>query len=176
MVDGVRIERPARLPRHGRQPPSRVGDLNPEEIENIEIVKGPSAATLYGTDAANGVIVITTKSGVAGKARWNLFTEQGVIDDNNTYRTNYFGRSDDPEWDTYCTLVNVGSRATACRAGWTLTTRSTTRSERPLSAGHRQQYGVNVAGGSRDGNLLRGRSTTKVTSGRTSFGASTSTR
>ncbi|HVT39314.1 MAG TPA: TonB-dependent receptor plug domain-containing protein, partial [Gemmatimonadaceae bacterium] len=36
---------------------SRVGDLNPEEIESIEIVKGPSAATLYGTAAANGVVV-----------------------------------------------------------------------------------------------------------------------
>ena len=40
--------------------------LSPEEIEDIEIVKGPSAATLYGTDAANGVIVVTTKKGRAG--------------------------------------------------------------------------------------------------------------
>ncbi len=45
---------------------SRIGDLNPDEIENIEIVKGPSAATLYGTDAANGVILVTTKKGRAG--------------------------------------------------------------------------------------------------------------
>ena len=50
--------------------PSRVGDINPEEIESIEVVKGPSAATLYGTDAANGVIVINTKRRRAGRARW----------------------------------------------------------------------------------------------------------
>src|SRR5437868_15452831 len=35
---------------------SRLGDFSPEDIDNIEIVKGPSAATLYGTDAANGVV------------------------------------------------------------------------------------------------------------------------
>jgi TonB-dependent SusC/RagA subfamily outer membrane receptor len=51
---------------------NRVGDLNPEDIENIEIVKGPSAATLYGTDAANGVVVITTRKGRAGAAQWAL--------------------------------------------------------------------------------------------------------
>ncbi|MFY7923674.1 MAG: TonB-dependent receptor plug domain-containing protein, partial [Gemmatimonas sp.] len=44
----------------GGSTPSRLDDLNPEEIENIEVIKGPSAATLYGTEAANGVINITT--------------------------------------------------------------------------------------------------------------------
>ena len=43
--------------------PSRVNDINAEEIESFDVVKGPSAATLYGTDAANGVIVIKTKQG-----------------------------------------------------------------------------------------------------------------
>ena len=62
----------------GGTQPSRVGDINPDEIENIEIVKGPSAATLYGTDAANGVIVITTKKGRAGAARWNGYGEGGL--------------------------------------------------------------------------------------------------
>jgi TonB-linked SusC/RagA family outer membrane protein len=68
---------------------SRVGDLNPDEIENVEIVKGPSAATLYGTDAANGVIVITTKKGRAGAARWNVYGEGGYLEDRNTYPWNY---------------------------------------------------------------------------------------
>src|SRR5205823_6563133 len=62
---------------------SRLGDVNPEDIENIEIVKGPSAATLYGTDAANGVILITTKKGRAGTARWNTWVEGGLLDDKN---------------------------------------------------------------------------------------------
>src|SRR5439155_7920722 len=69
--------------------PSRLGDLNPEEIENIEIVKGPSAATLYGTDAANGVVLITTKKGRAGNARWTVYGEGGMLDDRHHYSDNY---------------------------------------------------------------------------------------
>ncbi len=68
---------------------SRLGDISPEDIENIEIVKGPSAATLYGTDAANGVVVITTKKGRAGNAHWTTYGEGGVLDDRNWYADNY---------------------------------------------------------------------------------------
>ncbi len=50
--------------------PSGFDDIDPATIESIEIVRGPSASTLYGQDAANGVIVITTKKGRAGPTRW----------------------------------------------------------------------------------------------------------
>jgi TonB-linked SusC/RagA family outer membrane protein len=56
---------------------SRFDDLNPDEIESIDVLKGPAAATLYGTEAANGVINITTKKGRAGATRWNVFGESG---------------------------------------------------------------------------------------------------
>lgn len=52
--------------------PSRIDDIDPSTIESIEIVRGPSAATLYGQDASNGIIVITSKKGNIGKARWNM--------------------------------------------------------------------------------------------------------
>ncbi len=68
---------------------SFLNDVNPEEIEDIEIVKGPSAATLYGTDAANGVIVITTKKGRAGATRWTWYGEAGSVDDRNQYPSQY---------------------------------------------------------------------------------------
>src|SRR6185503_13393427 len=68
---------------------SRLGDISPEDIDNIEVVKGPSAATLYGTDAANGVIVITTKKGRAGSGRWTVYAEGGILDDRNWYSDNY---------------------------------------------------------------------------------------
>jgi TonB-dependent SusC/RagA subfamily outer membrane receptor len=42
-------------------------DVNPEDIETITVLKGASAAALYGSRAANGVIMITTKKGKAGK-------------------------------------------------------------------------------------------------------------
>ena len=66
IVDGIRIEASSQGQRAqgiglGGTTTSRLNDINPEEIESIEVIKGPSAATLYGTDAANGVIVITTK-------------------------------------------------------------------------------------------------------------------
>ena len=49
------------------QPVNRVADLNPEDIENIEVLKGASAGAIYGSLASNGVIVITTKRGATGR-------------------------------------------------------------------------------------------------------------
>ena len=96
VIDGVRMTsdvESSNLFTGGGQP-SRVNDINPDDIESIEVVKGPSAATLYGTDAANGVIVVTTKRGRAGEARWNVWGEGGILQDRNTYPYHYtlFGR------------------------------------------------------------------------------------
>jgi TonB-dependent starch-binding outer membrane protein SusC len=148
-VDGVRIDATPDAYAYdiGGQSTSRINDLNPDDIENIEIVKGPSAATLYGIQAANGVVLITTKRGAAGRARWNVFVEQGAVEDHNTYRTNYFGRSDDPEWDTYCTLVDV-TLGNCVQSRVDAYNPLNDPVQRPLKAGHRQQYGLNVAGGS----------------------------
>lgn len=44
---------------------SRLGDINPMDVERIEVLRGPSASAMYGSKAGNGVIVITTKRGVA---------------------------------------------------------------------------------------------------------------
>lgn len=51
---------------------NRLMDINPEDIENMSILKGPAAAALYGSRAANGVILITTKKGKAGSVEVNL--------------------------------------------------------------------------------------------------------
>jgi TonB-dependent starch-binding outer membrane protein SusC len=73
----------------GGQSPSRLNDINPEDIESIEIIKGPSAATLYGSVAANGVIRITTKRGKVGRARWTAYTETGGVTDIGDYPANF---------------------------------------------------------------------------------------
>lgn len=52
--------------------PNRIADLDPNDIENIEILKGASAAAIYGTRANAGVVIITTKKGKAGKTEINL--------------------------------------------------------------------------------------------------------
>jgi len=57
---------------------SRLNDINPEDIESIEIIKGPAASTLYGTEASNGVIQIITKRGNAGAPVFDASVELGV--------------------------------------------------------------------------------------------------
>jgi TonB-linked SusC/RagA family outer membrane protein len=51
---------------------SRINDINPEDIESMEVLKGASAAALWGTLAANGVVVITTKKGKDSKGKVNI--------------------------------------------------------------------------------------------------------
>jgi TonB-dependent SusC/RagA subfamily outer membrane receptor len=82
IVDGIRMtaSNGSTSFGNGGNNASRLQDINPEDIENMEIVKGPSAATLYGTDAANGVIVITTKKGRAGTARWTTWLEGFMLE------------------------------------------------------------------------------------------------
>ena len=63
---------------NGYAAPSPVDQIDPASIETIEVLKGPSASALYGSDAANGVIVITTKHGRAGPTHWTLNLGQGV--------------------------------------------------------------------------------------------------
>ena len=57
---------------------SPLNDINPDDIERIEVVKGAAAATLYGTDAAAGVIQIFTKRGAQGAAKWNVQLNSGI--------------------------------------------------------------------------------------------------
>lgn len=51
---------------------NRLADLNPNEIEDIQVLKDAAAAALYGSRATNGVVIITTKRGRTGQPRWNL--------------------------------------------------------------------------------------------------------
>ncbi|WP_044001286.1 SusC/RagA family TonB-linked outer membrane protein [Hymenobacter swuensis] len=57
---------------------NRAGDLNPEDIESMTVLKGPAAAAIYGLQAANGAVIITTKKGAAGRATINYRTQFSV--------------------------------------------------------------------------------------------------
>lgn len=83
-VDGVRLSTsqipPANL-EDGRGPRismSPLNEINPADIERIEIIKGAAATTLYGTEASGGVIQIFTKRGVAGAPQWSFSVTQGA--------------------------------------------------------------------------------------------------
>jgi TonB-dependent SusC/RagA subfamily outer membrane receptor len=72
-VDGIRIYSDAGPISPGsRQATASYNDIKPEDIERIEVVKGAAATTLYGTEAAPGVIQIFTKKGAAGAPDWSL--------------------------------------------------------------------------------------------------------
>ncbi len=58
-------------------PSNRIADINPEDIANIEILKGASAAAIYGSRAAAGVIIITTKRGKAGETKFKFSQSTG---------------------------------------------------------------------------------------------------
>jgi len=144
-VDGIRVEggSPNSTLYIGGGRASFFDEINYEDIESIEIVKGPSASTLYGTQAANGVIRITTKRGRAGPARWNAFVEQGITNDQATYPDVAFSRAVGggqclpwQQADGQCTIDQLFTHNLMTQEGFT-----------PLKTGRRQKYGINVTGG-----------------------------
>jgi TonB-linked SusC/RagA family outer membrane protein len=85
-VDGVRLRSDGyqrNVPptgsvlRSGNDIASPMNDINPADIERVEIIKGAAAATLYGTEAAAGVIQIFTKRGHSGRPVWTAELDQG---------------------------------------------------------------------------------------------------
>src|SRR5581483_10786339 len=129
----------------------RFNDIVPEDIESIEIVKGPSASALYGTDAANGIIAIRTKRGVAGARRFSVFAEQGLLVLNKSefpYSYTGWGRLLDGSNATtdQCTLVAVAARACVQDS---ITHFSPFRdpATTPITNGERGDYGLQLSGG-----------------------------
>jgi len=103
----------------GGQDVTAVTGLNPDEIENIDILKDAASAAIYGSRASNGVVMITTRRGHASPAkvsfnmyygsqsvptgnRWDLLTGREYVEymneaaENDGYGSNYFGDPNDP--------------------------------------------------------------------------------
>lgn len=78
-VDGIRINAGGGQAANGNVGSSRLDDFDPNSIERIEVLKGAAAATLYGTEASNGVIQIFTKRGAVGAPKWNITLQQEAI-------------------------------------------------------------------------------------------------
>jgi len=167
IVDGVRVysdqsgERGGNLAGVGNgvgtvnyAAPSPLDYIDPNSIETIEVVKGPSAATLYGQDAANGVIVITSKKGHAGPARWTTSVERGMTEMPGSYPELMlrWGHSLTDDARLLCPINNHpggGASAVLCQAD------STTRFQMlndpaltVLNQGSRTAATVGVSGGS----------------------------
>ena len=155
IIDGVRVESSTGSSSLsvGGSTIARTVDLNPEEIQNIEIVRGPSASTLYGTDAANGVIVITTKKGVAGPPQWTFYTEQTGIKDLNEYpdayrgwRTGTAANTSTPSNAVQCFLSQV-AQGICVQDSVTTYNLFKDKDATPYGWGYRQQHGLQLRGG-----------------------------
>jgi TonB-linked SusC/RagA family outer membrane protein len=98
-VDGIRVDNA----QTGQV--ARFNDFDPEQIESIEVLKGPAAATLYGTEAARGVINIITKRGASGGTRYTFTIKQGnqwFDDSNKRIPVNYwYNPADSTVWSTH---------------------------------------------------------------------------
>ncbi|MBA4157328.1 MAG: SusC/RagA family TonB-linked outer membrane protein [Gemmatimonadetes bacterium] len=136
-VDGVRVDNAQAtgpvVQGFGSSVISRLNDFNPRDIESIEIIKGPAAATLYGTEASNGVIQIITKKGAAGAPAMNLTVRQGA-----NWFANADGRVPTNYWRNPATnQVESINLAVTERALGTPIWRT----------GHVQSYNLNMSGG-----------------------------
>lgn len=139
-VDGVRVDNSQGTgPQNqsfGASTTTRWNDFNPDDIESIEIVKGPAAATLYGTEAANGVIQIITKKGAQGRPAWDLTVRGG---------SNQFANQDSRLWTNYGPdpvtgdIVSLDIAKREADAGHPI-----------FQTGYMQSYDLGVGGGSQN--------------------------
>jgi TonB-linked SusC/RagA family outer membrane protein len=130
----------------GAAAPSPLDQIDPNTIEAIEVLKGPSAATLYGADAANGVIVITTKKGRAGPPRWNVSAERGLSYVPGDYPEQYFrwGHSFSDNAPRWCPVTDFTCAADSLVRFQPLNDPTLS----PLGHGHRTAVTLGVSGGS----------------------------
>ena len=142
IIDGVRVDNASTNSIGvGGQDTNRLNDLNAEDIESMEVLKGPAASALYGTAAANGVIVVTTKKGRAGSTRFSAYTEQGRIEEVADYPGNFNART---ATGRRCLIAVRGEPCTDIQSFNPLEDPQST----PFQDGARRKYGASVSGGS----------------------------
>ncbi|MEO7997626.1 MAG: TonB-dependent receptor plug domain-containing protein, partial [Gemmatimonadaceae bacterium] len=149
IIDGIRMDGTSGGFGVGGTNSSRLNDITPEEIEDLAVIKGPSAATLYGTDAANGVIIIKTKSGRRGKTQFQYTAERGIITDPNKYWDTFaiWGHTPAaPTVQTRCILTTIASGACVKDS---VTSANVMRNAltSPIDRGDRSLYSVQASGG-----------------------------
>jgi len=146
IVDGIRVENGSNSTSIGvgGQQPSRLNDISPQDLEAVQVNSGPASSVLYGTDAANGAIVMRTRRGQPGATKWTMSAEGGTLNDYGNYPDNYTGLT---ALDSACALTRVVATVNPCvqvrvRQFNPIEQRS------PFRTGHRVQYGISASGGS----------------------------
>jgi TonB-dependent SusC/RagA subfamily outer membrane receptor len=153
IIDGVRILDGGGGTFGGSSSASYLDQFSPGEIEDIQVVKGPSAATLYGTDAANGVIVVTTKRGQVGRPQWSWTAEHAIIDDRNDYPNQYailgHTTASPAARSVRCSLQTLAA-GTCIQDSLSVTNLLMDSETTPIATGHRNRLSTQVSGGTPD--------------------------
>lgn len=116
-VDGVRVDNNDNFRLAfgtGGQVSSSLADLVTGEIDHIEVIKGGASSTLYGSEAANGVIQIFTKKGVPGQARWRFNATSGSDAPENKFTYEQFTKDmfyRNSTYQSYAAGVTGGTEA-----------------------------------------------------------------
>jgi TonB-linked SusC/RagA family outer membrane protein len=142
-IDGVRVDNTQGTgplnQAFGASTTSRWNDINPNDIESIEIVRGPAATTLYGTEAANGVIQIITKRGSVGRSTWDVGIRQGI------------SQFADPEgrlWTNYAEIIDPVTEEPIDTTSLDQVDRYADMGKDIWQNGHLQNYSLGLGGGS----------------------------
>ncbi len=125
---------------------SRFDDFEPEEIEQIDVLSGPAATTLFGGGASNGAIVITTKRGATGRPQWRAWSQAAVSHEPATYPTLYRQNGVSPATGaaTTCTVVEIANNQCSPT---TLDVWNPLESASPFRQGRYGVGGASIAGG-----------------------------
>jgi TonB-linked SusC/RagA family outer membrane protein len=143
IVDGIRVENGSNSTSIGvgGQQPSRLNDISPQDLEAVQVNSGPASSVLYGTDAANGAIVMRTRRGQPGPTKWTMSAEGGTVNDVGNYPDNYTGLT---ALDSACTLTRVAA-GTCTQAR--VRTFNPIEQRSPFRTGSRYLYGISASGG-----------------------------
>jgi TonB-dependent starch-binding outer membrane protein SusC len=183
IIDGVRLDNSPYSTNLslGGQGTSRVDEIPEQDIETFEILKGPTASALYGTEAANGIVSITTKHGEEGATKWDMYAEGGNVQNATHWPPNWGTLTQDyspnvsgyPE-ATNCSLndqalqVDAGPGNGGCSPDSTaanggLVTYSPLAQHSPYRIGQRADVGVDAHGGSATSTFYIGATKTSET-------------
>jgi TonB-dependent SusC/RagA subfamily outer membrane receptor len=154
LVDGLRIdaEEDASVLSLGGPGPLRLDDLPAEDIESVEVIRGPASGAIYGPGAASGVILIHTKRGRSGPARWEAYARSALLAKPSRWPANYGGvdldNSDPWMRQGACTLT--AQAAGRCVQDYVQTFNPLVE-RNPFASRLRRQVGFSGSGGPRWG-------------------------
>jgi TonB-dependent starch-binding outer membrane protein SusC len=143
-VDGIRMDNSTNLGPNlpttgaGQAAASALNDLNPNDIESVEVIKGPAAATLYGTEASAGVIQIITKRGQSGAPQFEAHISQG---------TNFLMNARDLIGDQWRCPTSPPCSADEVIRFNIFDLEKANGHGSPITNGHNQRYNMSVRGG-----------------------------